>query len=44
MFFVVRQEAIKPLLSQEDTVDHTVENAALKMLNSVRKQNSGFAP
>jgi len=40
----VRQEAIKPLLSQDGTVEHTVDKGAAKMLNSVRTQNSGFAP
>ena len=43
MFFVVRQEAIKPLLSQDGTVEHTVDNGAVQMLNSVSTQNSGFA-
>ena len=40
MFFVVRQEAIKHLLSQDGTVEHTVDNGAflqhrgaVKMLN-----------
>jgi hypothetical protein len=44
MFFTVRQEVIKPLLSQDGTVERTVDNGAAKTLNSIRTQNSGFAP